>query len=133
MRGEDLSAVVIGSQGRVRDDLEPRERVATLTVTGQARVTGPAVDVGRQQRERHGVVERRARLTGDEVGGQELERRGVERARIGAPVQDPRQAFTPARADQDEAVVSGAEDWQQTLARERLDWLYTYDATAIPI
>jgi salicylate hydroxylase len=44
-----------------------------------------------------------------------------------------RQAFNPALADQDEAVVSVAEDWQQTLARERLDWLYTYDATAIAI
>ena len=44
-----------------------------------------------------------------------------------------RQAFNPALADQDEAVVSVAEDWQQTLARERLDWLYTYDATAIRI
>jgi salicylate hydroxylase len=44
-----------------------------------------------------------------------------------------RQAFNPALADQDEAVVSVAEDWQQTLARERLDWLYTYDATAIQI
>lgn len=44
-----------------------------------------------------------------------------------------RQAFNPALADQDEAVVSVAEEWQQTLARERLDWLYTYDATAIQI
>jgi hypothetical protein len=26
-----------------------------------------------------------------------------------------------------------AEEWQQTLARERLDWLYTYDASAIQI
>jgi salicylate hydroxylase len=34
-----------------------------------------------------------------------------------------RQAFSPALADQDEAVVSVAEDWQQTLARERQDWL----------
>jgi hypothetical protein len=44
-----------------------------------------------------------------------------------------RQAFNPALADQDEAVVSVAEDWQQTLARERQDWLHTYDATAIQI
>jgi salicylate hydroxylase len=44
-----------------------------------------------------------------------------------------KQAFNPALADQDEVVVSVAEQWQQTLARERLDWLYTYDATAIPI
>ena len=44
-----------------------------------------------------------------------------------------KQAFNPALADQEEAVVSVAEDWQQSLARERLDWLYTYDATAIQI
>jgi len=44
-----------------------------------------------------------------------------------------RQAFNPALADQDEAVVAVAEEWQETLARERLDWLYTYDATAIQI
>jgi salicylate hydroxylase len=44
-----------------------------------------------------------------------------------------RQAFNPALAEQDDAVVSVAEEWQQTLARERLDWLYTYDATAIQI
>ena len=44
-----------------------------------------------------------------------------------------RQAFNPALADQDEAVVAVAEEWQETLARERLDWLYTYDATAIAI
>jgi salicylate hydroxylase len=44
-----------------------------------------------------------------------------------------KQAFNPALAEQDEAVVSVAEEWQQSLARERLDWLYTYDATAIQI
>jgi salicylate hydroxylase len=44
-----------------------------------------------------------------------------------------KQAFNPALANQDEAVVSTAEEWQQSLARERLDWLYTYDATAIQI
>jgi salicylate hydroxylase len=44
-----------------------------------------------------------------------------------------KQAFNPALANQDEAVVSVAEEWQQSLARERLDWVYTYDATAISI
>ena len=44
-----------------------------------------------------------------------------------------KQAFNPALASQDEAVVSVAEEWQQSLARERLDWLYTYDATSIPV
>jgi salicylate hydroxylase len=44
-----------------------------------------------------------------------------------------KQAFNPVLANQDEAVVSVAEGWQQSLARERLDWVYTYDATAITI
>jgi len=44
-----------------------------------------------------------------------------------------KQAFNPALADQDEAVASVAAEWQHSLARERLDWLYTYDATAIEI
>jgi salicylate hydroxylase len=61
----------------------------------------------------------------------------IRRERTSAVVQksheNRRQAFNPALADQDEAVVSVAEDWQQTLARERQDWLYTYDATAIQI
>ena len=61
----------------------------------------------------------------------------IRRERTSAVVrkshENRRQAFNPALADQDEAVVSVAEDWQQTLARERLDWLYTYDATAIQI
>jgi salicylate hydroxylase len=61
----------------------------------------------------------------------------IRRERTSAVVrkshENRRQAFNPALADQDDAVVSVAEDWQQTLARERLDWLYTYDATAIQI
>jgi salicylate hydroxylase len=61
----------------------------------------------------------------------------IRRERTSAVVrkshENRRQAFNPALADQDEAVVSVAEDWQQTLARERQDWLYTYDATAIQI
>jgi salicylate hydroxylase len=61
----------------------------------------------------------------------------IRRERTSAVVrkshENRRQAFNPALADQDEAVISVAEDWQQTLARERQDWLYTYDATAIQI
>jgi len=61
----------------------------------------------------------------------------IRRERTSAVVrkshENRRQAFNPALADQDEAVVSVAEDWQRTLARERQDWLYTYDATAIQI
>jgi salicylate hydroxylase len=44
-----------------------------------------------------------------------------------------KQAFNTALANHEEAVVSVAEEWQQSLARERLDWLYTYDATAVQI
>ena len=44
-----------------------------------------------------------------------------------------KQAFNPALANYEEAVVSVAEEWQQSLARERLDWLYTYGATAVQI
>jgi salicylate hydroxylase len=61
----------------------------------------------------------------------------IRRERTSAVVrkshENRKQAFNPALSDQDEAVVSVAENWQQTLARERLDWLYTYDATAIRI
>jgi 2-polyprenyl-6-methoxyphenol hydroxylase-like FAD-dependent oxidoreductase len=44
-----------------------------------------------------------------------------------------KQAFSPALADVDGIAASVAQDWQQTRVRERLDWLYTYDATAVPI
>jgi salicylate hydroxylase len=36
-----------------------------------------------------------------------------------------KQAFNTALANH--------EEWQQSLARERFDWLYTYDATAVQI
>jgi salicylate hydroxylase len=61
----------------------------------------------------------------------------IRRERTAAVVrkshENRKQAFNPALASQDEAVVAVAEGWQQSLARERLDWLYTYDATAIQI
>jgi salicylate hydroxylase len=44
-----------------------------------------------------------------------------------------KQAFNPALGDKDTVAVSVAQQWQQALARERLDWLYTYDATAVQI
>jgi hypothetical protein len=40
-----------------------------------------------------------------------------------------KQAFSPALANQDEVADSVARDWQQVRRRERLDWLYAYDAT----
>jgi salicylate hydroxylase len=44
-----------------------------------------------------------------------------------------RHAFSPALADQQEVAVAVARDWQQARVRERLDWLYQYDATAIAV
>jgi hypothetical protein len=44
------------------------------------------------------------------------------------------QAFSPALAEanpQEAAAI--ARDWQQVRARERLEWLYSYDATAVEI
>jgi salicylate hydroxylase len=44
-----------------------------------------------------------------------------------------KRAFNPALADKDAVGFSVAQDWQHARERERLDWLYTYDATAIQI
>lgn len=44
-----------------------------------------------------------------------------------------RQAFSPTLADEDAVAISVAREWQQARARERLDWLYAYDATAVEI
>ena len=62
---------------------------------------------------------------------------GVRYERTSAVVrkshENRKQAFNTALANHEEAVVSVAEEWQQSLARERFDWLYTYDATAVQI
>jgi salicylate hydroxylase len=44
-----------------------------------------------------------------------------------------KQAFHPELSDHDDAIRTMAENWQQSLAKERLDWLYTYDVTAIDV
>jgi salicylate hydroxylase len=41
-----------------------------------------------------------------------------------------RQAFSAAFACEDGVAVSVEQEWRQVRAEERLDWLYTYDATA---
>jgi 2-polyprenyl-6-methoxyphenol hydroxylase-like FAD-dependent oxidoreductase len=44
-----------------------------------------------------------------------------------------RQAFDPALDDKGAIAASVTKRWQQALARDRLDWLYAYDATALQI
>jgi salicylate hydroxylase len=44
-----------------------------------------------------------------------------------------RHAFSPALAGRNEAAATVARDWQQARVKERLDWLYAYDATAAEI
>jgi salicylate hydroxylase len=43
------------------------------------------------------------------------------------------QAFSPALANNDEIADCVAREWQQLRRRERLDWLYAYDATSAEI
>jgi len=43
------------------------------------------------------------------------------------------QAFSPALADEAAVAVEVARAWQQERLRERMDWLYTYDATAVEV
>jgi salicylate hydroxylase len=42
-------------------------------------------------------------------------------------------AFAPRLADKDLIADEVAREWQQVRLRERMDWLYDYDATAIAI
>jgi salicylate hydroxylase len=61
----------------------------------------------------------------------------IRRERTAAVVrkshENRKQAFHPELADDDDAIRIMAENWQRLLAKERLDWLYTYDATAIHV
>ena len=41
--------------------------------------------------------------------------------------------FSPELADEEAVAVSVAREWQQARLKERMDWLYTYDATAVSI
>jgi salicylate hydroxylase len=44
-----------------------------------------------------------------------------------------RSAFSPALADPSQVAVEVAREWQQARVRERMEWLYAYDATAAEI
>jgi salicylate hydroxylase len=44
-----------------------------------------------------------------------------------------RSAFSPALADQSAVAVEVAREWQQERVRERMEWLYAYDATGVAI
>ncbi len=61
----------------------------------------------------------------------------VRRDRTAAVVrkahENRRSAFSPALANEDAVAVSVAREWQQERLRERMDWLYAYDATAVEI
>ena len=61
----------------------------------------------------------------------------IRRERTAAVVrkahENRRHAFSPALADQTQVAATVARDWQQARVRERLDWLYQYDATAIAV
>jgi hypothetical protein len=41
--------------------------------------------------------------------------------------------FRHALADRDTIAMSVAQEWQQERVRERMEWLYAYDATKVAV
>ena len=44
-----------------------------------------------------------------------------------------RSAFSPALGDPSAVAVEVAREWQQERVRERMEWLYAHDATAVVV
>ena len=61
----------------------------------------------------------------------------IRRERTAAVVrkshENRRSAFSPALDDQSQVAVEVAREWQQERVRERMEWLYAYDATAVEV
>ena len=61
----------------------------------------------------------------------------IRRERTAAVVrkshENRRSAFSPALADPSQVAVEVAREWQQERVRERMEWLYAYDATAVEV
>jgi salicylate hydroxylase len=62
---------------------------------------------------------------------------GERRERTAAVVrkshENRRSAFSPALGDPNAVAVEVAREWQQERVRERMEWLYAYDATAVAV
>jgi salicylate hydroxylase len=62
---------------------------------------------------------------------------GIRRTRTATVVQksheNRKKAFSSPLAEESQIAASVKSEWQQVRVKERLDWLYTYDATAAEI